>query len=242
MKKKQLFALITAVLLLVLVIGCGAYVGDYYRADETALSAMESSGTVSVTQTENIVLFVPEDPVAGFIFYPGGKVEHTAYAPLMQALAEEGVLCVLIEMPFRLAVLDVNAAAGIPQQFPEVEHWYIGGHSLGGSMAASFLADHPEELDGLVLLASYSTADLTQTGAEVLSLYGSEDGVINMEKYRSYRPNLPENTVETVIQGGNHGQFGSYGPQEGDGAAELSQEEQLRITLDAILSFLRPEQ
>lgn len=239
-KRKKVWIAAAAVLL-ALAIGCGMYVSDYYRADETAAGAMAGSEAVTVRQLGNMAVFTPEDPIAGFIFYPGGKVEHTAYAPLMLALAERDVLCVLVEMPCNLAVLDMNAAEGIPEQFPEVGNWYIGGHSLGGSMAAGFAADNAGDFRGLVLLAAYSTADLADTNLAVVSLYGSEDGVLNMEKYESYHENLPGGTFEMVIEGGNHAGFGSYGAQEGDGEAAISTAEQVKITADAIIGVVRSE-
>ena len=199
---------------------------------------MSSAADVVVKQDGNTVAFIPDEAKAGFIFYPGGKVEHTAYAPLMRGLADRGVLCVLVEMPLNLAVLDMNAAEGIPEAFPEVERWYLGGHSLGGSMAASYLASHTEEFEGLILLGSYSTADLSGTELSVLSVYGSEDGVLDREKYAEYRPNLPESFTETVIEGGNHAYFGAYGEQEGDGTATVTPAEQLRQTAEAILAML----
>ncbi len=236
MRKKRILILST-VLVLALVVGCAVYAGDYYRASENAAAAMAGTQAVTVRQTDEGTVFLPEDPTAGFIFYPGGKVEYTAYAPLMLELAQQDVLCVLVRMPLNLAVLDVNAAAGIPEQFPEIENWYIGGHSLGGSMAASFVSKNADGFQGLTLLAAYSTADLTQTNLEVISLYGSEDGVLNREKYESYRENLPENTAETVIEGGNHAGFGSYGAQDGDGEAQISAQEQTRVTAELLTEF-----
>jgi len=236
-KRKTLLAIIA--LLVVLAVSAVVYAGDYYRADAAAVAAMAGSDTVTVEQTGNLTVFLPETAEAGFIFYPGGKVEHTAYAPLLLELAEENILCVLVKMPLNLAVLDVNAAEGIPEQFPEVESWYIGGHSPGGSMAASFAADHAEDFDGLILLASYSTADLSETELEVLSLYGSEDGVLNMEKYGQHRTNLPEDTTEALISGGNHAQFGGYGYQDGDGEASITAQAQLAFTLQALLDLIQ---
>lgn len=242
MKKQYIAGMVLVAVLLVLVFGCVVYVSDYYAAEVTAVAAMAGSETVSVQKLGKMTVFSPKNPTAGFLFYPGGKVESAAYAPLMRALAEEDVLCVLIDMPCNLAVLNPNAAEGIPELFPDIESWYIGGHSLGGSMAASYAAKHPEELRGLVLLAAYSTADLTDTGLEVLSLYGSEDGVLNMEKYESYRKNLPENTAEIIIPGGNHALFGSYGAQEGDGEASISPIQQMQYTSEAILSIIQTGQ
>lgn len=162
------------------------------------------------------------------------KVENTAYAPLLHDLAEDGILCVLVKMPCNLAVLDMNAADSIPERFSEVTDWYIGGHSLGGAMAASYAAKHTDEPDGLVLLAAYSTADLTDSGLRVYAAYGSEDGVLNREKYEADRTNLPQDTTETVINGGCHAGFGSYGAQKGDGTPTISAEEQQRQTADAL--------
>ena len=105
-------------------------------------------------------------------------------------------------------------------------------------MAASYLASHTEDFDGLILLGSYSTADLSESGLSVLSVYGSEDGVLNREKYAEYKPNLPEGFTETVIEGGNHAYFGAYGEQEGDGTATVTPAEQVRQTAEAILSLL----
>ena len=232
-------AWIAAVLVLLLVVlGCGVYVRDFYPADEAALAALEPDGEVTVLTEGNTTVFLPVDGAeCGFVFYPGGKVEHTAYAPLLRGLAEQGVLCVLTEMPFHLAVLDVNAAEGIPERYPEITDWYIGGHSLGGSMAAAYAADHTDLYDGLVLQASYSTEDLRDTDLRVLSVYGSEDGVLNFEKYSEYRSNLPTSTVESVVDGGNHACFGSYGPQDGDGTPVITADQQIETTVSLLAEF-----
>ena len=228
---------IAGAVLAALVIGCVLYIRDFYPADEAALAALESGDGVTVEQIDDGVVFLPDDPVSGLVFYPGGKVEHTAYAPLLRELAERRILCVLSEMPLRLAVLDVNAAKEIPEQYPEIEDWYIGGHSLGGSMAAACAEKHGNQFKGLVLLASYTTKDLADSDLRVLSVYGTEDGVLKRENYSENRENLPDSTVEVVVDGGNHACFGSYGPQEGDGAARISAQEQLAETAELILAF-----
>lgn len=224
-------------LLLAFFLAATAYVNDYYRASDTALAALDSTGSVMVSAAADRVVFRPEAPKAGLIFYPGGKVEFTAYAPLMQALAQEDVLCILLKMPLNLAVLDVDAAQGLRAEYPEVSRWYLGGHSLGGSMAASHIAGE-SGYDGLLLLASYSTADLSESGLQVLSIYGTGDGVLNGEKYQQYRSNLPQGTRELVIYGGNHAQFGSYGLQAGDGDAAISAADQWTLTAEAFSGLL----
>jgi pimeloyl-ACP methyl ester carboxylesterase len=154
---------------------------------------------------------MPENPVVGFVFYPGGKVEYSAYKPLMEACASRGIACVIVKMPFNLAVFDVNGAEGITDMYPEISEWYIGGHSLGGSMAASYISENSDEYKGLVLLGSYSTADLSEKKIEVLSVFGSEDKVMNKEKYNESKINLPANFEEVIIEGGCHAYFGMYG-------------------------------
>ena len=239
--KKRTRIILSVCLAVLLLFGIGgyAYVSDYYHADETALEAMAyQTDSVQVEQDGDVIWFVPEDPTAGLIFYPGGKVEHTAYAPLLRACAENGILCALVRMPGNLAVLDANAADGLQQKYPEITTWYIAGHSLGGAMASNYAAAHDEDYDGLILLAAYSTRDLSQTTLRVLSVYGSEDGVMNRESYEKNWSNLPADTSEVVLDGGCHAQFGSYGAQEGDGIPTISGEEQVRQTAEAIAAFV----
>jgi len=216
---------------------CWWYVSDDYHADDAAVAAMSSATDITVKQNGNTVAFIPDEAKTGFIFYPGGKVEHTAYAPLMRALADNGVLCALVEMPLNLAVLDMNAADGIPEMYPQIESWYIGGHSLGGSMAASHAAKNASIYDGLALLASYSTADISASGMKVISIYGSEDGVLNMEKYAENKVNLPASFEETIIEGGCHAGFGSYGDQEGDGTPTITGDAQIEETVLLLTDF-----
>lgn len=235
-RNRKIVACLLLAVVLLIGIGAGLYLSDGYRADGAALAAMtQSSETVRKYQDGNVLFFVPPEPMAGVIFYPGGKVQCEAYAPLMQACAEKGVLCALVRMPCNLAVLNPNAADGIQEKYPEVPSWYMAGHSLGGAMAASYVSKHTEEYDGLILLAAYSTADLGGTALRAVSVYGSEDGVMNRDKYAKCRANLPEGFEEHVIDGGCHAYFGSYGPQDGDGVPSISNQEQIARTAEIIV-------
>lgn len=242
MKSKRRILIWTISVMLTIAItvgGCAIYVSDYYRADSVAIESFTASHSVRANESSGgFIVFEPIDPDAGFIFYPGGKVEYTAYIPLMSALAEKGLLCILTQMPFNLAVLDMNAAKGMTDKYPEVDNWYIGGHSLGGSMAASFVADNSDDFDGLILLGSYSTAEVT---LPVLSVYGSEDKVMNREKYAKYKTNISSSLTETVIDGGCHAYFGMYGAQDGDGTPYVSNEEQIHLTVEEIIKFINKE-
>lgn len=237
-KKKLAFGTVGA-LLVAAVLFCVGYVNDYYKANVQAVEAFEVENAVAREVLEDgTIVYAPEKADTGLIFYPGGKVEYTAYEPLMKALASEGIMSVLIEMPFHLAVFDVNAADGIQEQYTNIEKWYIGGHSLGGSMAAAYLGDYAEEYAGLVLLGSYSTEDLSETSLKVLSVYGSEDQVLNYDNYVESKSNLPTDFTEVVLDGGCHAYFGMYGAQEGDGTPSISNEEQIALTVEAVKEFV----
>ena len=242
-RKRKIFIIISSIVLaLAIIVGaCAIYVGVYYHIDGEAIIAhaesCEGYAYISFPDGKTAV-FAPEGATTGFIFYPGGKVEFTAYLPLMAELAEQGILCVLVEMPFNLAVLDMNAADGIQEQYPEIEDWYIGGHSLGGSMAASYLEKNVDDYEGLILLGSYSTSDLSDTDLDVLSIYGSEDKVLNKEKYNENRSNLPDDFTEVVIDGGCHAYFGMYGEQDGDGTPTIGNAEQIYITSAHIVDLI----
>lgn len=241
-KRAKIILAVCLAFLLLLGVGCYVYVADYYRADEAALEAMAyQADEVQIKEDGNVTWFVPQEPTAGLIFYPGGKVEHAAYAPLLRACAEQGLLCALVRMPGNLAVLGTNAADGLPEKHPEITAWYIAGHSPGGAMAANYAAARSDDYSGLILLAAYSTKDLTQTPLRVLSVYGSEDGVMNRESYKKNWTNLPADTTEVILEGGCHAQFGSYGTQDGDGTPTISGEEQIRQTADAIAAFAIPQ-
>lgn len=241
-RKRKLFIIAFSVFIaLTIIVGaCGIYLGDYYKADRDAIYAFSPMISVSFEKTESgNIVFKPDNATKGFIFYPGGKVAYDSYQPLMAACAEQGILCVLVEMPFNLAVFDINAADGIQQQYPQIEDWYIGGHSLGGSMAASYLEKNAENYEGLILLGSYSTADLSETHLDVLSVYGSEDKVMNREKYEENKVNLPDDFTEVIIDGGCHAGFGMYGAQDGDGIPAISNEEQIYITVEHIIRMMK---
>lgn len=242
-RKIKIFIIVASnVLVIAVLVGvCAIYLGDYYKADDEAIGAFLPQGIAWKEEPGGNIIFEPDGAKTGLIFYPGGKVEHSAYIPLMQACAEKGILCIIAEMPFNLAVLDINAADGIQKEYPQIENWYIGGHSLGGSMAASYLEKHTDEYEGLILLGSYSTADLSDVGIEVLSIYGSEDQVLNLEKYNDNMSNLPKDFKDIVIEGGCHAYFGMYGAQDGDGVPSISNSEQILRTAEYIVQMILSE-
>ena len=227
---RTIFLTLGSVLVL-LAIAFFAYVNDYRHADETAQSLLQSN--TSIRQEGNLTILTPDaarDSGAGLIFYPGGKVEDTAYLPLLERIRAGGVTVVLVRMPFRLAVFDIRAADRVYTTVPSVSRWYIGGHSLGGAMASSYVPGNEDHLSGLVLLGAYPVND---SPIPTLCIYGSEDIQLDKTKLASVANVLR-------IEGGNHAQFGNYGLQDGDGTATISRESQQEQAASAMLDFILP--
>ncbi|WP_372009593.1 alpha/beta fold hydrolase [Paenibacillus chitinolyticus] len=211
-----------------------------YGPDRTAVESMRSGGGVTVTDSRDVTVYEGAEPKEpGVIFYPGGLVKPESYAPLARELARRGHRTVVVKMPLNLAVLGGGRASAVLEAHPG-ESFVIGGHSLGGVMAARYAAEHPEGLRGVFFLASYADdkGSLRDKGLPVLSVTGSEDGVLNRDSFEKNKKNLPEDAKLLTLPGGNHGQFGSYGPQKGDRAASISPEEQTRRTAEAITDWM----
>jgi pimeloyl-ACP methyl ester carboxylesterase len=228
---------------LVLLVGAGvvAYARQQRPAAQEALDALQSDAEVTVRAGRWLV-FEPAGvpPRTGLILYPGGFVDPRAYAPAARALAAAGYRVVLVPMPLNLAVLGPNRARQVRDAFPEVERWAIGGHSLGGAMAARYAHRSPDEVQGLVLWASYPAEDddLSARSLPVASIYGTRDGLASVDEVEASRALLPPDTWYTPLEGGNHAQFGWYGPQPGDGEATLSHKEQQVQIVAATLALL----
>jgi hypothetical protein len=229
MKKNIRIAVIIIVSIVILSVGAFLiYASDYYRADDTAIAAMQID---SVTELgDRLIVVSPDTPgKTAMIFYPGAKVEYFAYLPLMEKIKDSsGIMCILVKMPFNMAIFDPNAAEEIMEQFPEIENWYVAGHSMGGAMASYYASNNQDKVKGLILLGAYIYGDFPENKA--LTIYGSFNTSV------AEKINYTENIV--VIEGGNHAQFGNYGKQNGDVDAAISSEEQQSIAAEAIKNFI----
>ena len=225
-----------AVSVLLIAVASFGYLEFYYHADKKAAEYLKSSSGVEVEEYRSMYFFDGPGSSSAVIFFPGAKVEETAYAPLMHRLAEQGTDCFLLKLPFRMAVLAPNAPDDILREY-DYDSWYLMGHSLGGIVASEYNAENPAETDGTILLASYPVKQVPESERQ-LSIYGTEDGCLNRDEYRSARGLWPSSWSEKILPGGNHAGFGYYGPQKGDGKAKISPYEQQSRTIESIEKFI----
>ena len=213
-----------------------------YPARTVALSALESTDRVTITQDRWIVFEPDTETDTGLIFYPGGLVEPAAYAPILHRIAEEGVLVIITPMPLNLAILNTGAAEAVIEAYPEISTWILAGHSLGGAAAGIFAENNPERIEAIALWDSYppDSADLSDNSLAAISIFGTTDNVPNTDNFNDKKHLLPAEAIFVAVEGANHAQFGDYGPQKGDVVASLSLAEQHERVAEIMLDFINP--
>lgn len=228
MKKRLKLIIKSSILIIaILIVSFYIYTADYYKADEFAVQTTKST---EIKINGDLTILSPTTASQkGIIFYPGAKVEESSYLPLLEKLRRKGITCVVVKMPFHLAIFNKDGANDVLEKIPEMKQWYMAGHSLGGAMASSYASKHKDRIDGLILLGAYVYGDFPI--AKTVTIYGSEDTILNKSKIK-YNENI------FVIPGGNHAQFGNYGYQKGDGKAAITADEQQEKTVDIILKFI----
>ncbi|WP_239631143.1 alpha/beta fold hydrolase [Paenibacillus sp. H1-7] len=214
--------------------------GKPYHPDASALEAMRGGHGITVTDSKRWIAFEPlQVKQPDVILYPGAWISPESYAPLASLLADRGYRTWIVKMPFELAVFGVERAADIMEMNPK-QPYVIGGHSLGGAMAARYAAKHPDSVHGIFFLAAYADqkGSIRETKLAALSITGKEDGVLNRQAYEEGKAYLPESTVYEEIKGGNHAGFGSYGMQKGDRPSRLKPDEQEALTADMLSKWM----
>jgi hypothetical protein len=230
-------AIVAVILLLVGVVAAAVYTASAAQPMPEALAALESDDKVTVTD-DGWFTFAPVgvEPTTGFIFYPGGHVDARAYAPAARALAEQGNLVFITPMPLTLAIISPDRANAVMAAHPEIERWFLGGHSLGGATAAIYADRNPGVLDGVIFWAAYppdSNSLAGQTDLAVTSIYGTLDGLATLDDIEHSKTLVPPSATFVPIEGGNHAQFGWYGDQDGDNPATITREEQQAQVVEA---------
>lgn len=213
-----------------------------HPASSTAIAAMSGAPGVTVTESALRITLEPtgEPRTTGLVFYPGALVDPRAYVPNLTPLAAEGYPVVIIKLPYNIAFLDPNGAQAAMDADSDITRWAVGGHSLGGVMAASVADRDDTRIGGLLLWGSYPNgSSRDRTSLQAMSIYGSEDGLTTPAKIDATRDRLPPDTTFVEIQGGNHAFFGDYGDQSGDGVATVTREEAQRQIRAASLGLMQ---
>jgi hypothetical protein len=234
-----------AVAALVVLLAAGGYAiwtSNVATPAPEALAALVSDDRVLVTEGSSIE-FAPRaaEPTTGLVLYPGALVDARAYASAARKAAEQGYFVAIVDVPLDFAILSPDRAADVIAAHPEVRSWAVGGHSLGGVAASSFAKRHPDEIAGLALWASYpaESDDLSVSRLAVVSISGANDGLSTPAKIAASRRLLPPETRYVTVAGGNHSQFGRYGPQRGDGRAEIGPSDQEAQVVAGTVDLLR---
>lgn len=234
-----IFAFIITTLIVLFTFGA-IWIATPYKPSSDALALLKDSENSYFKDTGNLE-FIPKEPKSkGIIFYPGGRVEAQAYSYICSALANQGYPCIIAVMPFNLAVFKIDAGDEIISKYPEIQGWIIGGHSLGGSMAARYVnqTEYKDKISGIVFLASYSDIDLSKSKIPCSILIATKDNILNFDTFSDNFKNFPDNHNLNVIQGGNHSQFGDYGLQQDDGNSEINKDEQHQIVVAEFVKLL----
>jgi hypothetical protein len=205
-----------------------------------ATASLASTSEVTFTDAGNRLEWAPADGTydTGLVLYPGAKVPSAAYGPAAQAIASQGYLVIVPEMPFNFAIFNIDAASEAIAAHPEVHTWAVGGHSLGGAMAAQYVASHPGQIDGLALWAAYPATDLSTEALASVTIYGTLDAGADRMAGPEARANLPPDAVFVPIEGGNHEQMGWYTGQPNDPPATIDRADQQRQVVEATVTML----
>ncbi|MDM5194256.1 alpha/beta hydrolase [Bacillus hominis] len=203
-----------------------------YKPTKEALSLVDDK------KDEDNIIFGEKESKIGVIFYQGAKVEVESYSYLGEALAKDGHFVVMPKLPLNLAILGINEVDSVIEKYPEVQKWYVAGHSMGGAMISKYAFQHEEKVDGIILLGSYPADNFSTKSIPMLSIYGEVDGLATVEKIENSKKLMSKNTTMHMIKGGNHANFGMYGEQKGDNASLITSKAQQDETVKVIEQWL----
>lgn len=232
--KKRYKVIISSILIVsLLLISVYVYINintyDALAFDETSYPYQEN---------QNYLFFEHENPEAVIVIYQGGLVSTEAYIPFSSNLRDEGYHVYLMKMPLNLAILNTGIIDEVILKHDSLPYYGVG-HSLGGAALSFWIEDHPNALDGMIYLASYSSVDLTHVSSRILSIYGTRDGVLSDQDFFTASKFYNDSFQLEMITGGNHANYFNYGPQEGDLTACISMETQQLMTIELIVDFIK---
>ena len=211
------------------------------RPDTTAQTILqENSSSIYKDKKGNLVFLPPQPASQGLIFYSGAFVDPASYAQFLHQLANQGFFIVVPSFPFNLASLSSNKAQSIIDHYPEITEWTGLGHSLGGVAISKYTSSHPDQLQHLILLASYPQHSLKNYSGSIATILGDQDIILNEEeRQKAEAAFLPGKAALIIIPGANHNQFGNYLNTPPDGQPSLTAIEQQAQVTAIIKSLLQ---
>ena len=205
--------------------------------EDKALEALKSEGTIEYADSDTYYSFRNKESDTALIIYPGARVDEKAYSILAKTISGSGIDVYVIKAPFHLALLNINAPNKIINN-NDYKHIYISGHSLGGAVASIYASGKEGKIEGIIMLAAYPSKDLNDD-IKLISIYGDKDGLLDRKTYEEKKKVWHGDSLEYVIKGGNHSGYAFYGKQKGDNDADISKEEQIKITSQQIIGFIK---
>ena len=205
-------------------------------------------GTYAVETIDNntrypfdAIIYQPKGvtPKIGIMFYPGMPVDYRDYGPILKNLASAGYLVVSCEFPLDTGALNVTAAEEYVARFPNIDEWFLAGHSHGGGCACVEASLNIDQWKGLILMASIPTVLPLPDDYPVLMFHATEDGAVPKRTNVILCAEIGNTDLTKVtIKGGNHAQFGDYGVQSNDNPSTISAEKQQTIVTTKTLKWL----
>lgn len=238
-KNNKFFLILFIVIIITLLTPLTFLLRKSYEAKEIANKSLISDDIVNVN-ISNLISFKPmqKDATQGLILFQGAKVDAKAYSVLAREIAKRGYQVILVDSPFDIPFFSINKTDEIINSNPNIKSWIVGGHSLGGVVASSDTVLENNQIEGLLLMASYpSSKSILNSQKEVLSVWGSKDGIMNFSSFVKAKSSLPKDTKYVEIEGANHSQFGDYGLQKNDNKSTIENEAVLDIVVDNVIDL-----
>ena len=233
-RKFSVFALLSLISVTLVTL---AYLLPYAKAEDEALEALKSEGTLEYTESDTYYAFRNKGSDCALIVYPGARIDEKAYSVLAKSIAQSGIDVYVIKAPFHIALFCIKAPDKIISE-NDYKQVYISGHSLGGAVASIYASGKEDKIEGIIMLASYPSKDLNGN-IRFLSIYDDKDGLLDKKAYEEKKESWPLENSEYVIKGGNHSGYAFYGKQKGDNEADISKKEQIEITSEQIAEFIK---
>jgi len=234
MKILKISTIVIVSLVLLLVLGLFIYTRDSYgplEAMTAEINTLDLDDIEMIDDFDQISYFV-DQPKKNIVIVPGGKVKPESYQYVAIKLALSGYDVTIVKTLFNLAIITPNYGARFLKD--GIDNVVIG-HSLGGTVASMF-SHNDDRVSDIIFLASYPISDVSNKN--VLILTGEFDTVLDIQDVDNSANLLPQNVVKYEILGGNHAQFGWYGPQSGDGVATIDTKTQQDIIISQIIDFI----